>query len=409
MARQAIDPTALPVIVIGGPPHSGKSVLSYALTKALVDARVPHYLLRACPDGEGNWSQETTAPVVERIRRKGAFTDHFMDELCDDLAHRHLPLLLDVGGKISPEQERILAFGSAAILLASDLKGAEADDWREAFARHRLPILADITSRLRGTAHLAPIAPTHAAPAPTQLQGTLVGLERQKYVTDQAFDQLTDHVAATLAVPDAQLRAYHRQLAPAGTIWVEIDRIDDRGESVRARGDWEPAAIPPVLAALPTQQPLAIYGRGPGWLVAALAAHAQHAAVYAFDARLAWLPIPKLTSGEATHDQPLTCTVVPQAAHLRLEFAIVHHYLDYTVVAAYTPPRLDAERGIVISGKLPNWLVAALALAYRAHPWVAIYQPQLKGNAAIVHSRTPTHPIGTIIAAPAPEKTTPQT
>ena len=37
----------LPAVVIGGPPHSGKSVLAYSLTRALRAPSISHYLLRA--------------------------------------------------------------------------------------------------------------------------------------------------------------------------------------------------------------------------------------------------------------------------------------------------------------------------------------------------------------------------
>jgi CRISPR-associated protein Csx3 len=36
-----------PAVLIGGPPHSGKSVFVYSLTRALRAARIPHYALRA--------------------------------------------------------------------------------------------------------------------------------------------------------------------------------------------------------------------------------------------------------------------------------------------------------------------------------------------------------------------------
>jgi len=35
-----------PAVVIGGPPHSGKSVLTYLLTRQLRALRVEHYVLR---------------------------------------------------------------------------------------------------------------------------------------------------------------------------------------------------------------------------------------------------------------------------------------------------------------------------------------------------------------------------
>ena len=44
---------SLPAILIGGPPHAGKSVLFYSLTHALRERHIPHHAIRACLDGEG--------------------------------------------------------------------------------------------------------------------------------------------------------------------------------------------------------------------------------------------------------------------------------------------------------------------------------------------------------------------
>ena len=51
-------------ILIGGPPHSGKSVLTYSLTQTLRQQGIDHYVLRACPDGEGDWSNEAAPERV---------------------------------------------------------------------------------------------------------------------------------------------------------------------------------------------------------------------------------------------------------------------------------------------------------------------------------------------------------
>ena len=49
----------LPAILIAAPHHSGKSVLAYLLSQHLRDAHVPHILLRAAPDGEGDLFYES--------------------------------------------------------------------------------------------------------------------------------------------------------------------------------------------------------------------------------------------------------------------------------------------------------------------------------------------------------------
>ncbi len=55
-----------PAILVGGPPHSGKSVLTYSLTQALRRRGVDHYVLRAAPDGEGDWAN--SPPSLQSLR-----------------------------------------------------------------------------------------------------------------------------------------------------------------------------------------------------------------------------------------------------------------------------------------------------------------------------------------------------
>ncbi|HBL14414.1 MAG TPA: CRISPR-associated protein Csx3, partial [Cyanobacteria bacterium UBA11162] len=66
-------------ILIGGPPESGKSVLSNALRRALLEKRsdVQVYLHRANWDGEGNHTYETSNPeLVARLRKENNIKLH---------------------------------------------------------------------------------------------------------------------------------------------------------------------------------------------------------------------------------------------------------------------------------------------------------------------------------------------
>ena len=84
----------LPALLFGGPPHAGKSVLFYNLARALRERDIPHYAIRACPDGEGNWFHELDQDKVRLIRVKGEWTSDFVKRMCLDIERRHLPLLL---------------------------------------------------------------------------------------------------------------------------------------------------------------------------------------------------------------------------------------------------------------------------------------------------------------------------
>jgi len=59
-----------PAVAICGPPHSDKSVLAYTLSRALRTRQIAHYVLRAFPDGEGDWANEADQALVRCAHHK---------------------------------------------------------------------------------------------------------------------------------------------------------------------------------------------------------------------------------------------------------------------------------------------------------------------------------------------------
>ena len=97
-----ITANPLPAILMGGPPNAGKSVLTYNLTRELRRLEIPHYVFRANPDIEGDWFLQGDLETVRQIQLKVSdyrhWTDIFREFVCRDLAHRYLPLIVDLGG-----------------------------------------------------------------------------------------------------------------------------------------------------------------------------------------------------------------------------------------------------------------------------------------------------------------------
>ena len=147
-----------PALVIGGPPDSGKSVLTAHLTWALRERGVAHYVLRACPDGEGDWTALADRDTVRTILVPRRWTRAFVELVCRDLDRRHLPLIVDAGGRPRPWQEPIFERCTHAITLcryaskARESDGADGtpEGWDERIARHNLQLVADLRSDLHG-------------------------------------------------------------------------------------------------------------------------------------------------------------------------------------------------------------------------------------------------------------------
>lgn len=364
-------------VLIGGPPHSGKSVLTYSLTQTLRQQGIEHYVLRACPDGEGDWSNETPPETVRLIRQKGRFTADFVAQVTRDLARRHLPLLVDAGGRPQPDQECIFAQCTHAILVAQDEAGLEL--WRPIVERNGLGVIAELISLRQGEEALASDG--------RSLRARLVGLERNHQIKGPVFDAVALAAATYLHEPAAQLRRLHLDSAP---VELAVD-LQELARQLDVAGDppfWTPEKLPEVLGYLPPDANLGVYGRGPNWLFGALAVHAQAGAFYQFDVRLGWVTPPRVLPGEPLPGELLALAVTQQAGCQLLTMTAPGYYLDYAECGQIGAPAVDPEGGLVLSGRVPHWLLAGMAIAYAGQPWVAVYQPPL-AKAVVIASRTP--------------------
>jgi len=346
----------LPAVVLMGPPHSGKSVLAVSLSRALRRRRVPHYLFRASPDGEGNWFAEGPPEIVRdlRLRYKHEYTETFVQRMAAYIRRREVPLLIDPGGKPTPQQVAALfAQATHAILLLPE--GTERRFWESILARYRLPLLADLLSRLEGESSLQP-APTPEAP----LRGVLTGLVRGHEAQGPPFEALVARLADLFSRFGAAQRARHLALAPAEV--VDAEAVLRRIAPERYR--WLPADLQALVQRLKRGVPVALYGPSPVWVVATVALWALPAPMYVFDVRYGWLKAPEIRRGPAS--LPLEVQAQPQASdwlRLRFQFSLEESVVNYApqIVLPLPEPK---GRGIILDGRLPLWLWAGLARFY---------------------------------------------
>ncbi len=377
----------LPAVMIGGPPHSGKSTLAYHLSQELRAREVDHYLLRAAPDGEGDWSYQANTEVVRAIRIKGPFTQRWVDAMCQSLASRLVPMLVDVGGLPQPSQEEIFDHCTHAILLSRD---AETHDfWSSLAQRHNLIVIADLRSTLEGQDHIEAEHPI--------LRGTISGLDRSGYRPGDTFDALVNLLENLFAYTAEELRGLHLSQALTEIV-VELNRL---AETLRVDPRaWQPGHLPAVLAYLPADTPISLYGRGPAWLYAAIACHTYPHDFYQFDPRLGWVVTTSLPIAPPARRSPLQAVAFVEGDHTRLEFTLPYHYVDYSELEELATPPVPRDRGLVLSGKLPQWLWTALARTYQHVPWTAIYEPRLAHAAVVVRSRLEGLPSGALVSLP---------
>lgn len=365
-----------PAVLIGGPPHSGKSVLAYSLSQALRRRGIQHYVLRAYPDGEGDWSNEAPPELVRLIRCKGQGTALWVDRICRDIRQRHLPLIVDAGGLPTLDQERIFDVCTHAILLSQT--GADRAEWLERVERHRLALIAALYSQLVGADHINALEP--------YLIGTIAQLERRTTKAGSVFDALRDRLTALFQIDEPAVRRAHLAEAPTELV-VDLDRLS-RTLNIPlegARATWKPEHLPRVLDYLPTTTPLALYGRGPNWLYAALARAAYPADFHQFDPRLGWVKAQRLSFGAAPPASPAQFHLIDQVHGCLLDVVLPQAYIDYSDLNDLLVPPLPPQQGLIISGKLPHWLWTSLIVTCTHAPWLAVMQPQLK-TPVLVHT-----------------------
>ncbi len=365
---------SFPAVMIGGPPHSGKSVLTYLLSQQLRQRQVAHYVLRACPDGEGDWSQEAPLETVRLLRQKGAFSQEFVDLVCRDIAQRHLPLLVDVGGRPTSDQERIFHHCTHAVLLSATAEGLA--EWRVFAERAGLPVIAALQSALDGEDRIDAETPV--------LRGQICRLERSARVGGLMVTALAQRLERLMSFSGDELKARLFPLAPTEMV-VDLERLG-QAIGLSPGAHWHPSLLPRALQDVPVTA-LSIYGRGTHWQYVALALHAAPHPVALFDPRQGW--VSPATVRCVPHPTPaaLEWRISPQPNATWLAVRPLQAYLDYEELQALEAPQLDPQRGVIISGKLPLWLVVGLALAYRHHPWLAVIQAQQMDQAIVVASR----------------------
>ncbi len=369
----------LPALLIGGPPHSGKSVLAHSLSQELRACKVEHYLMRAAPDGEGDWSQEMDQSRLHAIRFKGEWTSRWVHLVSRDVAARVMPLLVDVGGKPTPEQMTIFDQCTGAILLTPDEDAA--DHWRRIVTARGLPILADLRSALEGSSVLV-------ASDDGVLRGSLVGLHRGSRATGPVFQALVERVATILRYPEGCLLRVHAAGAPEDARFYDFEALARRLYPDDPAHRFQERDLAAILSAVPAT-PIAAYGRIPAWLATALGARCDLR--WQFDVRLGWVRTPHFVMADAhqslsqinrSNDWLAFQVSKPGHGRVQLNVSKVEYYLDYEAMDGLRVPYIPESAHVTINGPhtakgaLPLWVFAALGRAYRTCASVEARQAQ---------------------------------
>ncbi len=403
-------------VIVCGPPHSGKSVFLVNVKELL--PRTGYFLFRCCPDGEGTWSGKADQETVKEIRRKGKFDKTFMRYVLGGLDNiqPHIPLVLvDVGGIRSAENAEIFKRCDYFIVLSS--KEEETSEWVKFGTELGLKPLAILKSELVGTECL------ECEEVP--VRGTVTNLERGTYQLESKLlgalaSRLNEIILTEKKGGIAMEKTTNTTLTVDG-LAQEIGKAKEErklpnGQDVMQmcwRGSDLCELAEKVYKQISSQPgKYVLDGPAPAWMSLGFVHGCHPQAACLNDPRLGAVEIVgrKPSYSVEGEGKNLKFTVNETEDFTLVEFEIVGGTFDVADLEAVRAPKVSQMKGVVISGRGPNWLVAQIGMAYHTTRWVACWQPGQGATVAMTHH--PERKLGEIIAddqVKAARQTTPAT
>ena len=377
-----------PAIFIGGPPHSGTSMVVYHLSQILHQRGIAHDVLHACLNGAGGWSDDSRPAAATALWRQ-VTRDGRSDQataLRQTIAERHLPLLVEASGTPSADMESLATVCTHAVLMAPP--DADLTLWRALIEGIGLVLVADLIVDRDGVASIINATST--------LYGVISSLAPELVPVGPCFDALIGRIAPICAYSADELYRSHLALTDIDLV-LHIERAIYPLPQ-RSGDAWLPSDLPALLASLPTHEPLAIYGAGPTWLYAALSAFNHPYRFELFDMRHGWITPPVLTLGSDYHHNEITLTQSPIASDvIQLHLTLRHGSIEPEEVAGLALPPVTGRQGIVLDGRLPNWLWCSLVRAYTQAAWVGISRPHTHDAVIVSTNDFSLPPLGSLI------------
>ena len=381
-------------IVIGGPPHSGKSVFIEALTQNLDKDNT--FSFSAAPDGEGPWLQRHyDDPEVIKFRQKGKFTPEFVADRKKKIHDWEGPLMIiDVGGRTSEENAEMIEGATHAIILAGDL--SKVAEWRNFFEQNNNEVIAKLPSHTQANHDVQ----RPSEPEKSHIVSSVNHLERGEPAADrETIKQVAGLISGLVEGNVAYKEAHEGENAnpfevfipevfkdlPNETIERTITTRDGQQKQVQNKQILR-SAIPQIYEkALDFDgQPAWLNGPVNSWEAIALALAFEDAG--SNDVRLrgpdGYIPVKQLPEAEELATKWWTkpqqqgemegkpIYVVHNTAHAS------NNPISPADLETMTVPQLPENAIVVISTQGPNWLKASIASGYKGKvAGIAAFQP----------------------------------
>ena len=356
-------------IIFCGPPHSGKSVfIANLIDKMPTDA---YTIIRACPDGEGTWSNNKNQNETTIVRKKGKFTKSFIEESCKAIDNQpNSIVLVDVGGVMSPENEQIFGHCDSFVVLSSDEQKKQ--EWLEFGQRRRLECVGCLDSSLEGHEEIYSREP--------YFQGRIVGLERGEI--------LEDSKVIKAVVSDIVRKSKYAEKVGKSQTEFEGKMIDDTelgfelgyGKEILTEDGtpikkvrWPESAIPDIYQAVQEkvnpEQPVKINGIRANFVLCAICKAAKQKGsrdVSAYDIRTkSYIPIRDLPKKKGLKQtEGLSYSILENKENVFMDIDITKEQYSLEDYEQCVLPQIKEGKNLYLSGRMPLWLLASISSSY---------------------------------------------
>lgn len=385
-------------IVFCGPPHSGKSVfVANLIDKLPTDACT---IIRACPDGEGNWSNNKNQNETAIVRKKGKFTQSFIDDACKAIDNQtNKIVLVDAGGLMSNETEQVFKHCDSFIVISNDEE--KKLEWLKLGQKLGLNCIGCLDSSLEDQEEIYARNP--------YLQGRIVGLERGKI--------LEDSPVIKAIVSDIVQKSKYGEKMEEQNQTIEGIMIDDTelgfelgyGKEISTEEGtlikqvrWVESALPQIYEAMrekiKSNQPIKINGIRANFVLCAICKSAKREGardICTYDIRTkTYIPIRDLPKKKGLREaEGLAYNIIENKDNVFLDVDITKEQYSLKDYEKCVLPQIRKGKNLYISGRMPLWLLTSISSSYDANK-IYTFQPG-KGFTCI--SSTHEKELGTVV------------
>ena len=366
-------------IVFCGPPHSGKSVfIANLIDKLPSDA---YTIIRACPDGEGTWSNNKNQNETSIVRKKGKFTKSFIEDSCQAIDNQtNKIVLVDVGGVMSKENEQVFKHCDSFVVLSSD--DVKKQEWLEFGQKLGLQCIGCLDSSLEGQEEVYSREPF--------FQVKIVGLERGEILDNSP---IINGIVSDIVIKSKYAERSEKEEKSFAGVMIDDTELGfelgygkeiltEDGTPIK-KVRWQEKSIPELYEAIKQKiyqnEPVKINGIRANFVLSTIckAARQQGATeISSYDIRLnQYIPIKQLPKKKGLkQSEGLAYNILENKENVFMDIDIIKEQYTLEDYQKCILPQIKEEKNLYLSGRMPLWLLASISNSYDSNK-IFTFQP----------------------------------